>query len=338
MRRLGTGILALVAGSSTVLDDAAFVASAPPATAACASCHPAEHQEWSGSRHAAAWVDPVFQAEFAHGRAAWCVGCHAPLAPDPTAPDPALAAQGVACAGCHRRGGRMVSARRGARSPHDTVADPSFGSPEFCAGCHEFNFPVLGERGRLVHYTDEPMQATVSQWRASGMAAECTDCHAASPAGHAFRGSHDAELVASALDVDLCRAGAAIQVDVKNQGAGHNVPSGGVHRRMVLRAWTSRAPERLQEASFGRRFRPLPGGGKQTLSDSTIPPGQVARRRFAVAELGVGDGDEKMINLELRYIHALDEARASQVIWRRRVDPGALASCRASIAGGRRAR
>lgn len=100
-----------------------------------ASCHPAEHAEWRGSRHAAAWVDPVFQAEFARGRPAWCVGCHAPAALDPLAVDDAdpRVARGVGCEGCHRRGGLMVSARVAARSPHDTIADPEFGGADFTA-------------------------------------------------------------------------------------------------------------------------------------------------------------------------------------------------------------
>ena len=304
----------------------------------CAACHPAEWQEWAGSRHAAAWTDPVFQAEFAHGRPAWCVGCHAPLAADPTAPDRASADQGVGCAGCHRKQGRLVSARRSERSPHDTAVDPGFGAPDFCARCHEFNFPVLGERGRLLRYTDEPMQATVSQWRASRISREvgCIDCHGVSPAGHAFRGSHDPDLVASAVAVDLCRAGGAIEVALANHGAGHNVPSGGVHRRIVLRAWASRAPERLAERTFGRRFRPLPGGGKQTLSDTTLAPGEVRRHRFALAALGA----DPLVNLELRYIYALDERAdlppgtdVSRVFWSRRIDPAALAPCRSARVG-----
>ena len=98
---------------------------------------------------------------------------------------------------------------------------------------------------------------------------------------------------------------------------------------MVLRAWTSRAPERLAERTLGRRFRPLAGGGKQTLSDTTIPPGATQRHRFALAALGA----ERIVNLELRYIYALDEQAAlpgdvSRVIWQRRIDPAALARCR----------
>jgi hypothetical protein len=325
---LGTGFLLLLGGTTPVLEPTAFFG--PEPVAECRSCHPAESDEWQASRHAAAWIDPVFQSEFARGRPAWCVSCHAPLAADPTAPDGPAADQGVACAGCHQKGGRMVSARRGARSPHDTAVDPSFGSPGFCAGCHEFNFPVLGHQGRLVRYTDEPMQATVSQWRASRLSPEvgCTDCHGASPAGHAFRGSHDPELVAAAIDVDLCRDGGAIEVALANRGAGHNVPSGGVHRRIVLRAWTSTAPERMAERTLGRRFRPLAGGGKQTLSDTTLAPGAVQRHRFDLAALG----RDRPVNLELRYIYALDERAdlptdVSRVIWQRRTDPSSLARC-----------
>lgn len=333
-RTAAAGLVVLLLGLTGDRGGGALLASRPAGE--CRGCHPAEWQEWSSSRHAAAWSDPVFQAEFARGRPAWCVSCHAPLAPDPTAPDPALAAGGVACAGCHRRAGRMLSARRGARSPHDTEVDPAFGSPDFCAGCHQFNFPVLGARGRLVRYTGEPMQATVAEWRASRVAGElaCADCHAASPAGHAFAGSHDRALVAGALAVDLCRDRGVLEVALGNRGAGHNVPSGGVHRRLVLRAWTSGAPERLAEHSFGRRFRPLAGGGKQTIADTTIPPGATARRRFRLAALGRAP----VVNLELRYLYALDERQSSQVIWQRRVDPAALASCRAASAAGRGAR
>jgi hypothetical protein len=321
---LGTGVAFYLAGTAPALDHSAFFGSGP-ADGACASCHPAEWDEWSGSRHALAWVDPVFQAEFARGRAAWCVGCHAPLVPDPAAPDPALAASGVACGGCHQQGGRMVSARRAENSPHATEVDPAFGSADFCARCHEFDFPVLGERGRLVRSTGEPMQATVSEWRKSAVSRElgCTDCHADSPAGHAFRGSHDPELVSSALRVDACRDRGAIEVALANRGAGHNVPSGGVHRRIVLRAWTSRAPERLDERVLGRRFRPLAGGGKQTTSDTTIPPGGTTRHRFDLAALGRA----REINLELRYVYALDERLDSRVIWQRRLDPQALPGC-----------
>jgi hypothetical protein len=298
---------------------------------ACSTCHPAQWSEWEGSRHAAAWRDPIFQSEFARGRPAWCVGCHAPLALDRTAPSETdvRVTSGVACGACHDRDGQMVSSRRAPTSPHATVVDREFGSPAFCASCHQFNFPILGERGRLVHYTSEPMQATVDEWRASGVAADCVDCHADSPGRHAFRGSHDPERVASALSISVCRSGTALDVVLANIGAGHNVPSGGVHRRMVVRAWRSNAPERLVEYTLGRRFRPLSGGGKETIADTTIAAGATRTARFALTALGAGD---PVVNVELRYIYALDEhvqlpTDVSNQIWFGRVDPRELPAC-----------
>jgi hypothetical protein len=327
--------------------------------ASCAGCHPAEHAEWSTSRHAAAWTDPIFQAEFARGRPAWCVGCHAPLARDPLDVDDAdvRASQGVGCAGCHLRDGRMVSLRVAPGSPHDTAVDPAFESTALCARCHEFSFPILGERGRLERYTGEPMQATVSQFLQSGLAGAmaCADCHAATGAGHAFPGSHDPAMVASALEISLCHArlpgerDAELVIELANQGAGHNVPTGGVHRHMVLRAWRSTSPERLWEAYLGRRFRPLPGGGKETVLDTTLAPDE--RRRFRVPERQLGlpaaapgesldDPSEnppgEPINVELRYVYALDEhtpldgAVISRAIWRRRTSIAQTPPCEAA--------
>lgn len=225
----------------------------------------------------------------------------------------------------------MVSTRRAPTSPHATVVDKDFGSPAFCASCHQFNFPILGEQGRLVHYTSEPMQATVAEWRASVVGADCADCHADSPAQHAFRGSHDPERVASALAISVCRSRATLEVALVNRGAGHNVPSGGVHRRMVVRAWRSSAPERLAEYTLGRRFRPLSGGGKETVRDTTIAPGATRTARFALATLGAAAGDPA-VNVELRYIYALDEhvqlpTDVSKQIWYARFEPGDLPVC-----------
>src|SRR5262245_5741159 len=53
----------------------------------CAGCHPDHYREWSGSMHAFAGVDPVFQAlnkrmqrETNGALGTFCVQCHAPVA------------------------------------------------------------------------------------------------------------------------------------------------------------------------------------------------------------------------------------------------------------------
>ena len=81
----------------------------------------------------------------------------------------ALADEGVNCAVCHIRGGRVLARRKGPASPHDTDVRADYGGPAFCAGCHQFNFPVIAPDptrqgpGRVTGYTAHPMQDTVAQ-------------------------------------------------------------------------------------------------------------------------------------------------------------------------------
>ena len=57
----------------------------PPET--CADCHPEKFEEWTGSMHALAFKDPVYQGELnlavkeaGHKIARQCEGCHTPAA------------------------------------------------------------------------------------------------------------------------------------------------------------------------------------------------------------------------------------------------------------------
>src|SRR5262249_3057401 len=158
---------------------------------ACAACHPAIAAEWRTSRHALAWTNTIFQREYRSKPQAWCVNCHAPTPPQQAGlarGEHALADQGIDCPTCHVRAGHIVSARRPARPPHDTVVDQTFGSPAYCADCHDFTFPVLSRAGHVVRMSPHPMQATVTSFAAGPYArapAGCMTCHD-SAAGHAF--------------------------------------------------------------------------------------------------------------------------------------------------------
>lgn len=300
----------------------------------CARCHAEIVDEWSRSRHAAAWTNGIFQREWSGRPQAWCVNCHAPLVTQQHDLAGARAAQGVDCATCHVRRGRLVSARRGEASPHDTVADASFGTPAFCADCHQFTFPVLDERGAAVAMTPHPMQTTVAAFRAGPYASErdgCLSCHG-SRHGHAFAGAHDAGVREAALEVAWCRQGEALEVAVTNTGAGHTAPTGDIHRHLYLRVWRSSAPEAMFQAFFGRRFEPAPDGGKRTIWDSTLAPR--AARRFDIALESLAGEPEEPVNLELVYVfiasefprRPADEPATASVV-RRRATIAELAAC-----------
>jgi len=211
-------------------------------------------------------------------------------------------------------GKNLVSVRRGAASPHDTIADAGFGSPAFCADCHQFTFPVLApETGAAIAMTEHPMQTTVASFRAGPYAGEragCLTCHG-SRANHAFAGAHDRGMLEGALEVTWCRRGTtpgpepALAVTVRNQAAGHTVPSGDIHRHMYLRVWRSSAPESLYQAYFGRRFEPVDTGGKRTVWDSTLAPN--AAKRFDIAAGALGGDPDEPVNLELVYVYIVNE-------------------------------
>ena len=297
----------------------------------CATCHAEIVAEWSKSRHALAWTNGIFQREYSERPLAWCVNCHAPLT---TQQAGQFRDRGVDCATCHIRGGMLVSTHKRPGSPHQTIADPSFGSPAFCADCHQFTFPVLGPAGQATRMTAHPMQTTISSFIEGPYAHErdgCMACHG-SRKNHAFLGGHDPGMRNASVEVAWCTRGDHLEVSVKNTVAGHAVPTGDIHRHMNLRIWRSSAPESLFEAFYGRRFEPDDSGGKRTVWDSTIAPGQARQHKVPLADLG-GSPTEPL-NLELTYVFLENEQprdapsepfTASIVRWRK--SPSELSAC-----------
>jgi hypothetical protein len=277
--------------------------------AACGGCHAGEVAEWRGSRHAQAWTNGIFRREYRTLPRTWCIHCHAPLAAqvaEAKAGGGPLADEGVGCAACHVRAGRIRATARRPGSPHDTIVDAGFGGTATCAGCHEFGFPIVDDDGEVRALTSHPMQATLTEVARGPYAhAEegCRTCHAQTAHEHAYPGGHDAGMLARALELEVCRAGAEVTIGLRNRGAGHRVPTGDVHRHAVVRVWRSAAPERLYEVFIGRRFAPEQGGGKRVVWDSTLAPGEGRRWRVADADLGA-DGP---LNWELRYVYTIDE-------------------------------
>ena len=206
----------------------------------------------------------------------------------------------------------MLARRRGAASPHTTRCGPTSAVPPYCAGCHQFNFPVIAAAppgpGQVVGYTAHPMQDTARQHAAGPRAAqECLGCHRSGEAGHRFPGGHDAEMLGRAVALETCRDGDRLQVSLTNAGAGHNVPTGDLHRHLVLRVWRADAPERLQEVVLGRRFAVDEAGGKRTTEDTTIPAGETR-----VVSIPLGGRDQRGVSasplsLELRLVYTIDE-------------------------------
>ena len=138
----------------------------------CGRCHPAFYREWKTTIHSRAWLDSYFQADWQFdGSQANCRLCHTPL--DKQQPQTVLAYrdadkwdpvlkdnpsfdqnlqhQGVTCAACHYREGKIVGVLSNVQAPHPVkkLADPN----QICVRCHIvkgkrwdtfFRFPPCG--------------------------------------------------------------------------------------------------------------------------------------------------------------------------------------------------
>ncbi len=203
--------------------------------AACEGCHADHVREWSGSMHAYASDDPVFQAMNRLGQRAtsgalgdFCVRCHAPVAVAAglttnglDLDDVPRSMRGVTCIACHQvatvtalhNGGLTWSdddvmlggldepqATGGHRSAYSPLLDSSvMGSSDLCGACHDVRAGGLA------------IEAPYAEWAASVFAdpvsgVSCGGCHLAGRDDVAARGGptrrvHDHRM--AAVDVAL---------------------------------------------------------------------------------------------------------------------------------------
>lgn len=249
---------------------------APSSADVCGRCHRDIYASWKKSAHANAMQDDLFQkslalteSDFSAEARKSCLECHAPI--DSTAQE------GVTCDYCHSVhrvtfGGPNPKAhltfsqvKAGPIShavpvEHKAVFTSVHASAEICAPCHEhrngLGFPVL---------------TTYSEWKESRYAKEnhpCQSCHMGPASGevvdehvrnistghinsHEMPGSHSAERLAKAIGTDISTAregpNVKVMVELENQAAGHDLPTGSPLRQLVL--------EIQADSAGGQHFR-----------------------------------------------------------------------------------
>jgi hypothetical protein len=175
----------------------------------CMTCHPNHYQQWSGSMHAYAGVDPVFlamnargQRETNHALGDFCVQCHAPMAlrlgltTDGTnlaqVPD---YAKGVTCYFCHSaaqvtddHNAPVTLATDGVMRAgiHDPVASPKHAagydslidvtateSSALCGSCHD----VVTPAGAHIEQTFSEWKTTIFAGTDPKHRLSCGQCH-----------------------------------------------------------------------------------------------------------------------------------------------------------------
>lgn len=266
---------------------------------ACADCHEREAEDWAGSRHRMAHSNAIYQAGLVDEPSAFCVNCHSPLPEQvdevmanldwylwrnprtrsgeaPARRPEARADEGVTCAACHVRDGVILGTGEGLGAPHAVRQVPELASPALCASCHEFRMPAFEAGGW--HLTDQPMQATWSEWQAWGGEETCQDCHM--PAGrHTFRGAHDVDFLRESLDIR--QRGDVLEL--RSVGVGHHLPTGDLFRNLTVEASGDGGWQTLHRIgrSFSWEQDPVSLEQRKVLAaDTSLRPGEVRRVRL----------------------------------------------------------
>lgn len=331
----------------------------------CGACHQEFFDEWSTTIHSQAWTDPYFQVDWSfEGEPQICRNCHTPLdrqqpnlvlgfrdrakwdpilEPNPDF-DSGLQHQGITCAVCHLREGKILGPYGDTAAPHPV--EKLENSNQICVRCHV----VDGERWDT--FLRIPPCGTVTEIQSTrapegrrGRSGEtvvadvsaigCVDCHMPAverpivPGGdvrptrrHLWRGGHDPEMVTSALDISFVEtpsgtaASRAFTLTLTNVGAAHYLPTGTPDRHLTveLRALDSDGDvveERTEKLIRRILWRPF----IVDLWDTRLPRFEPRSYELEIED----DGRTVRVEAVVRY-HLLEESRRRRIGYENR-DP-----------------
>lgn len=236
----------------------------------CRDCHRDVWDEWQGSHHQIAYLNPEVRRLSEDFRNKECQACHLPQQIDVTGfgqralPRLTRPDQGVDCITCHvGRNGEVFAAHTVPDAPCRPVTDARFTSMKLCESCHN-------------------QHQTTDQWRASPFAArgvDCNDCHMPDVdrkladgrvrvgRGHRHPGAHDEAMLRKAGKFEARVEGRELVAVLLNDGAGHNFPTEERHRAVDIE-WRAidaqgQAGEWTRAFRFRQPYREEPGENTQ---------------------------------------------------------------------------
>lgn len=309
----------------------------------CAVCHRGIYDEWSTSQHSMAWTDPYFRADFVFDDSKQiCLNCHIPLRnqqenlvlgfKDKERLNPILEAnpdfdkelqnEGVTCAVCHIKDGKIVGPFNSRSAPHEVVVDKTMVSGmKPCVRCHV----VSGDKWDTF-YGLEPC-GTVAEIQKSGRKPNCIGCHmpevirpvvsggrARKGGAHTFKGGHHKDKVKSALNVgykkNIEKSSTEFIFTLTNVGAAHYLPTGTPDRKLTLEVkLLDKSGKIIKEEIFTMKryimWRPF----IIDLMDTRLPYGEPREYCFKFKN---DKGSPAILDVKVRY-HLLDEARRKRI-------------------------
>jgi hypothetical protein len=325
----------------------------------CASCHQEFYDEWQTTIHSKAWTEPYFQTDWKFdGSQHSCRLCHTPL--DRQQPEKVLAYrdtdkwdpivevnpdfdsklqhEGVTCAACHYRDGKIVGVLGNTNAPHPIkkIDDPN----QICVRCHIvegdrwdtfWRFPPCGTvaeikqtRKKLLDGKIKTKGKTGEHLVSDSSSLGCVECHmpllkrplveggeVRETRQHLWRGGHDPAMVKKALAIKFTESNnkQMFTLTIENTGAAHYVPTGTPDRHLTveLRVLDRQNNVLNEDINFIKRtvmWRPF----IVDLKDTRLARGQPRSYNIELAKLDTAVSVEAVV----RY-HLLDEKRRKRI-------------------------
>ncbi len=327
----------------------------------CGNCHKKIYSEWRTAIHSQAWTDPYFQADMKFDSNQFiCRLCHTPLdrqlpsiitgyrdknkwnpilKPNPGF-DAALQHEGITCAVCHLRKGKILGVLGTTNAPHPVkkLDNPN----RVCMRCHlvksesfgvYVRFPPCGTVAEILgpqkgKKTKPGQRGKTGELTVSEIASlRCVNCHmplverplveggkVRRVRRHLWRGGHDPEMVRKALTISVVaekqgQGGYTFTLILVNSGAAHYVPTGTPDRHftVLFRALGRDGSVLSQRREILRRnfiWRPF----IIDIGDTRLRPGIPRMYRFTVPKR---KNPAKAV-ISIRY-HLLDEKRRKRI-------------------------
>jgi hypothetical protein len=296
----------------------------------CKDCHKTIYENWFNSRHKVALTNELYRESHEREPMEWCVNCHAPLlsrGENPNLPEKRiLREEGISCNVCHVRNKKILTSkiptltRDQTKYIHDYKVEPSMGKSEFCANCHQFNFPTLKSARTKDNfaYSHLPMQNTVAEFKESYLSnlGECQTCHLASGSAdsHSFFGGHDAAKLASSLFLQMERVSQkTILLKVIANGIPHAFPTGDLFRTLKITLRNKKTGSILSEVSLRKEYEDVKTSKDKNspsmilLADNRIMPpneGHASEKSFLLPIPEAVEEIEAEISMD--YLHGLN--------------------------------
>jgi len=325
----------------------------------CGACHEEIYREWKTSIHSQSWTDPYFQADFVFDNQQYiCRTCHTPL--DRQLPelavgykdkdkwypilknnsdfDPELQQEGVTCAACHFREGKIRTVMMHNNAPHPLSR---LDSPNrICVRCHV----VSGERWDT--FLTFPPCGTVAEIETSkgkgyeeqsqDMSAEvvdslgCVNCHMPlkkrplvaggvnhNARQHLWRGGHDPQQVKKGLTIALHQTKnlkpnqQSYTLSISNTGANHYIPTGTPDRHLIVRLRILDANENILDEQENKLIRTVLWRPViLDLWDTRLPVNEL--RQYTIDITSSYKGRAKYIEADVRY-YLVDKKRLQRI-------------------------